>query len=862
MIRDNNWYNLMSQGCWPLDESSTLLDDDGNKYVNGVIADLSLRFDRSLGRFAYVSSLFVDSKAVSVVINAEDGTTIAALTTKRDDLLLHTALPLTSVHPSAGGYIVFGRSISDFANKRLHLRFTSAAQSRLCPKAARGMSMGLLKSVSKLSAASGLVGDVKLASFGDIKLTTDTMLIDGKVRKAIVFDLYDSSQTSQVSVLEKFAGDCDKRPESGNCGDAQPISVINNVQPDCCGRIFLELRGCAEISVVNNDTRGLILDCFASLTDACITPDHLPDSAGRLPNEYPDECNNDYSDRTAKKVVDITKSASGKYVIRLDEPVGVALAPGATVRVLGTSVTELNGDLTVDSAVIATSNLIVIDAVWTEDSESGEFYIVTTGPTDAGDDDGNGEPDQPTDPISGLPWRFSFGNESRVNWEVVIGGFFNQGGRIGFNKLAGKIQSITPDESDVNVSVFDVYFDKLEVGDAVQVFGSEVAGYNTRGVVTDVDATSGLLIVSMPWTEDSLTGVWLSECSPEVNDAGSGIAGIVTVTNDGGKCLLTLAQTHSLLPGDTVMIFRSSVPAYNTTHLVTSTLFGASGNVFKTDVNYTSNAVGGICITIKPRGAGRITNITQGANGYCKFTTTTEHGLQVGDKIVVFATVSGVYTDDQATVTAVDSSTSFTSDIDYVADSSEQAGWFFVAKYLTTPVVYRSSQLSDDVVLWKHEIQNDDSWRCWNIRVVTTFSPRTPQSSPAGKFNGGIVLNYSASQYWLVEIAKEGSSLLRVWRVAMSTTASGMPTRAYSLIKAFVMPDHITLDNRYELSVAITKDVADANLIIGLKGFEDGLIYSATVRVTDYTPANGRVGLGANHAESDFETFLVEEYDA
>jgi hypothetical protein len=722
--------------------------------------------------------------------------------------------------------------------------------------------MSLVKSASKLSAVTGLVGDVNLASFGDIKLTTDTLLIDGKVRKAIVFDLYDSSQTSLVSVLEKYAGDCDKRPESGNCGDAQPISVINNVQPDCCGRIFLELRGCAEISVVNNDTRGLILDCFASLTDACITPEHLPDSAGRLPNEYPDECNNDYSDRTAKKVIDITRSATGKYVIRLDEAVGTSLLSGATVRVLGTSVTELNGDLTVDSDVVATSNLVVIDATWTEDSEAGEFYIVTTGPVDTGDGAGDGEPDPPTDPISGLPWRFSFGNESRANWEVVVGGFFNQGGRIGFNKLAGKIQSITPDENDANVSVFDVYFDKLEAGDAFHVFGSEVAGYNTRGIVTDVDAASGLLLASIPWTEDSLTGVWLSECSPEVNDAGSTIAGIVTITNDGGKCLLTLAQTHSLLPGDTVTVFRSSVSAYNTTHLITSTLFGASGNIVKTNIDYTSNATGGICVTVKPRGAGKITGITQGANGYCRFATTTAHGLQVGDKIVVFATASGVYTDDQATVTDVDSATSFTSDIDYVADSSEQAGWFFVAKYLTTQVVYRSSQLSDDVVLWKHEIQNDSSWRCWNIRVVTTFSPRTPQSSPAGKFNGGVILNYSSSQYWLVEIAKEGSSLLRVWRIAMSTTPSGMPVRTYSLVKAFVMPEHITLDNRYELSVAVTKDVTDANFIIGLRGFEDGIIYSATVRVDNYTPANGRVGLGANHAESDFETFLVEEYDA
>ncbi len=877
MIRDNNWYNLMSQGCWPLDEASTLLDDSGNRYVNGLLADLSLRFDSRLGRFAYVASLFVSADAVALVINAEDGTTLAAVTVKRDELLLHTAVPLTSIHESASGSVVFGRAIADFTTKKLHLKFSSAAQSRLCPKAARGVSTGLLSSAAKLSAASGLSGDVSLTSFGDIKITPDTLLIDGKLRKALVFDLYDSSRTSPVSVLEKYAGDCDKRPESGNRGEAQPITVINNVFPDCCGRIFLEIRGCSEISVVNNDTRGFILDCFASLSDACLTPEHLPDAAGRLPNEYPDECNNDYTDFTAKKVVDITRSASGKYVIRLDESVGVSLAPGAVVRVLGTSIPELNGDLIVDSSVISSSNLIIIDAIWTEDSFDGELYIVTTSPDTSGGGggggDGGSEPDPSDDPISGLPWRFSFGNPSRVNWEITFGGFFDWGGRVGFNKLAGVVQSITPDTASVTASVLDVYFHKLEAGDVIHVFGSEVPSYNTRGVISEVEPSSGLAIANIPWTADSIRGVWLMECSPEVNDGGSAIAGIVSITNEGGKCVLLLAQTHALLPGDTVVLFRSSVSAYNTTHTVTSTLFGASGNVVKTDVNYTSNATGGICVTVKSRGAGKITGVTQGADGYCRFATDTPHGLQVGDQIVIFGNDDSLYRyDNQSSVTGVDSPTSFTGSIAYEEDSSTPTGWFFIAKYLTTQIVYQSSPRSDSVVLWKHAIQDSDEWRCWNIRVTTVFSPRTPQSSPVTKFNGGIVLNYTPEQltstgssrkYWFVELAKEGSSLIRVWRVDVIVAVSGMaPTRSYTLIKAFVLPEHITLDNRYELSVLVTKDVTDAEFVIALKGFDDGINYSTSLTVADYTPSNGRVGLGASQAESDFETFLVEDYDA
>ncbi len=871
MIYDNNWYNLMSQGCWPLDESSTLLDDAGTKYVNGVIADLSLRFDSKLGRFAYLSSLFVDSNAIAVVIAAEDGTTLAAVTVSRAELLLHTAIPLTAVHPSANGSIVFGRAVADFVSKKLHLKFSTIAQSRICPKAARGVSMGRLNSLAKLSAISSLTGDVSLTSFGDLKITPDTLLIDGKLRKALVFDLYDSSKTSPISVLEKYAGDCDKRPESGNCGEAQPITVINNVSPDCCGRIFLELRGCSEISVVNNDTRGLILDCFASLSDACITPEHLPDSAGRLPNEYPDDCNNDYSDRTAKKVVDITRSSTGKYVIRIDEPVGTALTSGATVRVLGTSVAALNGDLTVAADVTASSNLIVIESTWTEDSYDGEFYVVTTTPEGGGGSGGGGGgvPDPPPGAVPGLPWYFSFGNTSRVNWEIVFGLFSDSPGQIGFNKLAGFVGSITPDETDPTVSVYDLFWHKLEVGDAFHVFGNEIAGYNTRTVVTELESGTGYAIGNVAWTADGFTGSWLSECSPEVNDGGAAIAGITSITNDGGKCLLTLSQTHALLPGDTVLVFRSSVAGYNTRHTITATLFGLSGNVVKTDVNYTSNATGGICVTEKERGAGKITGITQGAGGECKFTTDTPHGLQVGDQIVVFGTETGLtYTNDgEKSVTVVHDSTSFTGaaseGVAYAADSTQPGGWFLTAKYLTPMIVYRSNPLGDDVSLWKHSIQDSVDWRCWNIRVTTVFSPRTPQSSPVLKFNGGIVLNYvTGNGYWLVEAAKEGSSLIRVWRVDINTSASGMVSRSHTLLRAFVLPDHLLLDKRYELSVGVTKADTQASLDIILRGFDDGLNYSVSTTVSDYSPSTGRVGIAACQAESDFESFAVEEYDA
>jgi hypothetical protein len=114
-----------------------------------------------------------------------------------------------------------------------------------------------------------------------------------------------STGSQRNNVFETYAGPCAGRPESYTCGDPQPIENIGGVIPDCCGNITMVFRGCAtlsnadlayeldpetSLSIGERLTSGVVIDCNLGLSDACLTPDRLPDEDGVLPNEYDDLC--------------------------------------------------------------------------------------------------------------------------------------------------------------------------------------------------------------------------------------------------------------------------------------------------------------------------------------------------------------------------------------------------------------------------------------------------------------------------------------------------------------------------------------------------------------------------------------------
>lgn len=64
-------------------------------------------------------------------------------------------------------------------------------------------------------------------------------------REVIVIRLKNSLGDDSRNVFDIYKGPCGGRPETRSCGNPEPLEFISGVAPDCCGRITIELRGCA-----------------------------------------------------------------------------------------------------------------------------------------------------------------------------------------------------------------------------------------------------------------------------------------------------------------------------------------------------------------------------------------------------------------------------------------------------------------------------------------------------------------------------------------------------------------------------------------------------------------------------------------
>lgn len=288
-VRNQAWYDLNESRPWPLDDTATLLADDGSQLPHDVIADISLRFPSVLGDRAFVSAVTVGPNIVTVILLGSAGgfTPMASVSIQRP-VEPHVHYELEQLYPGVGGWIVFGGGVNDTEVRSW--RFSSATQSLLLAQTARKYSSLPVASVGLEGAAARLTGMVRLQGGSDLTTRVEERVIDGVARDAVVIGLKDKQENASTrNLLELYAGDCGKRPESGNCGDPQPIEFINTVAPNCCGNIFLEFRGCGEIYTIEGEC-GVVIDCGFGLGDACVTPDRLPDNEGRLPNEYADQC--------------------------------------------------------------------------------------------------------------------------------------------------------------------------------------------------------------------------------------------------------------------------------------------------------------------------------------------------------------------------------------------------------------------------------------------------------------------------------------------------------------------------------------------------------------------------------------------
>jgi hypothetical protein len=184
---------------------------------------------------------------------------------------------------------VFGAALEE--DKLYSYRFSTSAQGLLMPHVARKYRAAPITGVSKYGSLTALTGIVRLAGGDDIEIVGEEREIDSVIRQTAVIRLKSKPEAiEEGSIYEKYVGPCGVRPESNNCGDPAPIEFVNSVAPDCCGNVTLEFRGCADVRFIQNETCSVAIGCNFGLSEACVTPDKLPDETGRLPNEYDDLC--------------------------------------------------------------------------------------------------------------------------------------------------------------------------------------------------------------------------------------------------------------------------------------------------------------------------------------------------------------------------------------------------------------------------------------------------------------------------------------------------------------------------------------------------------------------------------------------
>jgi hypothetical protein len=291
MPRNQNWYDLNESRLWPFDDQALLTDDTGLRMPNDLLADIYLRYPSSLGERLFLSTFTAGPGIVTLTILASGPslTPVASVSLPRpvDIRRMYEVEPLAD---GVGGWVVFGSGIDD--QEMRSFRFSDPLQSTFLSQTARSYLSLPVPTVGKLYGGETLTGIVRLQGGTDIETAVEEREIAGVMRDTIVVRLKEKLDVEEArNLLELYAGDCGRRPESGNCLGPDPVEGINTVTPDCCGNIYVELRGCGDIKSIDGEC-GILIDCGFGLSESCVTPDRLPDAFGKLPNEYDDLCEN------------------------------------------------------------------------------------------------------------------------------------------------------------------------------------------------------------------------------------------------------------------------------------------------------------------------------------------------------------------------------------------------------------------------------------------------------------------------------------------------------------------------------------------------------------------------------------------
>lgn len=279
-VRNQNWYDLQAGRRYPLDDTSTGLDDNGNMLDDSIIVDCHIKFPTAFGEFAYIQAITISDNIVTVIIGAGQATnsiantTIAAVSLVKP-ITLSKNYAVTPLIAGVAGWVVFGSGVTtNFTG-----RYSTPAQTQINPRNAINYATLPVTQLRKLGIAAGLSGIVNLTADAPIVVEKKTITIDAKEATALIIKTDANNNAFQFNPLEYFLGPCGQRPESGTC-PKQPIETINGIAPDCAGDIKLEALGLNlyPFSVAG----GLGVELPISLADTCAKP--------IIPREPADDC--------------------------------------------------------------------------------------------------------------------------------------------------------------------------------------------------------------------------------------------------------------------------------------------------------------------------------------------------------------------------------------------------------------------------------------------------------------------------------------------------------------------------------------------------------------------------------------------
>lgn len=281
-IRNQNWYNLQSTRSYPLDESSTAVDDTGAFIRDDILVDCHIRFSSDLGQHLYLQGLTVSAGLVTAVFGVATtlnsaGSTIASVTVTRPGNA-YTNYSIVPLVAGVSGWVVFGPGIdTPFVG-----RYTSPIQALINPRCGRTYRPLPVPSIGKINLATALQGVVAITGTAPVIAEYKLVQYDGAAMRAIVFRLDDAQLTDTYNPLKQFLPLCANRPESGTCYK-QPITSINGIKPDCNGNINID--GDSGITINPfHDCGGVDMTTTRSLSEACAA------LQPKRPTEYEDNC--------------------------------------------------------------------------------------------------------------------------------------------------------------------------------------------------------------------------------------------------------------------------------------------------------------------------------------------------------------------------------------------------------------------------------------------------------------------------------------------------------------------------------------------------------------------------------------------